>query len=234
MQLVEIAEKTVRFHLSQDKTNQFIVTTVSKTTNQQEMTVAEADLADAAVADMVETVVVEDLEETEMADVAEEDLVETVAEEDLEETDHQERCTRLHVQNVEKNVKFHSNQMDKNQFIVMNVSKTINQKEATVAVADLADVAVADMVETVAVEDLEETEMADAVPEDMAETAVVVEDLEETDLQEKCTQLHVQSVEQNVRFHSNQMEKNQFIVTTVSKKRNLQETTVDAEDISHF
>ena len=132
MQLVEIAEKTVRFHLSQDKTNQFIVTTVSKTTNQQEMTVAEADLADAAVADMVETVVVEDLEETEMADVAVEDLVETVAVEALEETDHQERCTRLHVQNVEKNVKFHSNQMDKNQFIVMNVSKTINQKEATV------------------------------------------------------------------------------------------------------
>ena len=133
MQLVEIAEKTVRFHLSQDKTNQFIVTTVSKTTNQQEMTVAEADLADAAVADMVETVVVEDLEETEMADAVPEDMAETAAAvEDLEETDHQERCTRLHVQNVEKNVKFHSNQMDKNQFIVMNVSKTINQKEATV------------------------------------------------------------------------------------------------------
>ena len=56
----------------------------------------------------------------------------TVAVVDLEETDHQERCTRLHVQNVEKNVKFHSNQMDKNQFIVMNVSKTINQKETTV------------------------------------------------------------------------------------------------------
>ena len=69
----------------------------------------------------------------------------TVAVADLEETDHQERCTRLHVQNVEKNVKFHSNQLDKNQFIVMNVSKTINQKEATVAVADLADVAVADI-----------------------------------------------------------------------------------------
>ena len=111
MQLVEIAEKTVRFHLSQDKTNQFIVTTVSKTTNQQEMTVAEADLADAAVVDMVETVVVEDLEETETADAVPEDMAETaVAVEDLEETDHQERCTRLHVQNVEKNVKFHSNQ----------------------------------------------------------------------------------------------------------------------------
>ena len=133
MQLVEIAEKTVRFHLSQDKTNQFIVTTVSKTTNQQEMTVAEADLADAAVADMVETVVVEDLEETEMADAVPEDMAETAAAvEDLEETDLQEKCTQLHVQSVEQNVKFHSNQMEKNQFIVTTVSKTRNQQETTV------------------------------------------------------------------------------------------------------
>ena len=68
----------------------------------------------------------------------------------------------------------------------------------------------------------------------MAEIAVVVEDLEETDHQERCTRLHVQNVEKNVRFHSNQMEKNQFIVTTVSKIRNQLEMTVDAEDISHF
>ena len=138
------------------------------------------------------------------------------------------------VEIAEKTVRFHLSQDKTNQFIVTTVSKTTNQQEMTVAEADLADAAVADMVETVVVEDLEETEMADAVPEDMAETAVVVEDLEETDLQEKCTQLHVQSVEQNVKFHSNQMEKNQFIVTTVSKRRNQQETTVDAEDISHF
>ena len=138
------------------------------------------------------------------------------------------------VEIAEKNVRFHLSQDKTNQFIVTTVSKTTNQQEMTVAEADLADAAVADMVETVVVEDLEETEMADAVPEDMAETAVAVEDLEETDLQEKCTQLHVQSVEQNVKFHSNQMEKNQFIVTTVSKRRNRQETTVDAEDISHF
>ena len=32
-------------------------------------------------------------------------------------------------------------------------------------------------------------------PADMAEITVAVEDLEETDLQEKCTQLHVQSVD---------------------------------------
>ena len=138
------------------------------------------------------------------------------------------------VEIAEKTVRFHLSQDKTNQFIVTTVSKTTNQQEMTVAEADLADVAVEDMVETVVVEDLEETEMADAVPEDMAETAAAVEDLEETDLQEKCTQLHVQSVEQNVKFHSNQMEKNQFIVTTVSKSVNQQETTVDAEDISHF
>ena len=138
------------------------------------------------------------------------------------------------VEIAEKTVRFHLSQDKTNQFIVTTVSKTTNQQEMTVAEADLADAAVVDMVETVVVEDLEETEMADAVPEDMAETTAVVEDLEETDLQEKCTQLHVQSVEQNVKFHSNQMEKNQFIVTTVSKRRNRQETTVDAEDISHF
>ena len=138
------------------------------------------------------------------------------------------------VEIAEKTVRFHLSQDKTNQFIVTTVSKTTNQQEMIVAEADLADAAVADMVETVVVEDLEETEMADAVPEDMAETAAVVEDLEETDLQEKCTQLHVQSVEQNVKFHSNQMEKNQFIVTTVSKSVNQQETTVDAEDISHF
>ena len=138
------------------------------------------------------------------------------------------------VEIAEKTVRFHLSQDKTNQFIVTTVSKTTNQQETTVAEADLADAVVADMVETAAAEDLEETEMADAVPEDMAETTAAAEDLEETDLQEKCTQLHVQSVEQNVKFHSNQMEKNQFIVTTVSKSVNQQETTVDAEDISHF
>ena len=139
MQLVEIAEKIVRFHLSQDKTNQFIVTTVSKTTNQQETTVAEADLADVAVEDMVETAVAEDLEEIEMADVVPEDMAETtVAEADLEETDLQERCTKQNVQTVETNVKFHSNQMEKNQFIVTTVSKTTNQQETTVDAEDIS------------------------------------------------------------------------------------------------
>ena len=123
MQLVEIVEKHVRFHLSQDKTNQFIVTTVSKTINQKEVTVVEADL--------VETAVVEDLVE---ADVEPEDMAETDAVvEDLEETDPHERCIQLLAQNVEQNVKFHSNQTEKSQFIVTTASKTRNQQETTVA-----------------------------------------------------------------------------------------------------
>ena len=121
MQLVEIVEIHVRFHLSQDKTNQFIVTTASKTINQKEVTAEEADL--------VETVVVEDLVE---ADVEPEDMAETTAVvEDLEETDLHERCTKQHVQNVEQNVKFHSNQTEKSQFIVTTASKTRNQQETT-------------------------------------------------------------------------------------------------------
>ena len=124
MQLVEIAEKTVRFHLSQDKTNQFIVTTVSKIINQQEVTAAVADLVDAAVADMVEVETV-DAEPADMVEIA-------VVAEDLEETDLHEKCTRQPVQNVEQNVKFHSNQVEKNQFIVTTVSKTRNQQETIV------------------------------------------------------------------------------------------------------
>ena len=121
MQLVEIVEIHVRFHLSQDKTNQFIVTTASKTINQKEVTAEEADL--------VETVVVEDLVE---ADVEPADMAETdVVVEDLEETDLHERCTKQHVQNVEQNVKFHSNQTEKSQFIVTTASKTRNQQETT-------------------------------------------------------------------------------------------------------
>jgi hypothetical protein len=130
MQNAEIVEKIVRFHLSQDKTNQFIVTTVSKITNQQETTVVEADLADAAVVDMVEA---------EMADEEPADMVEiAVAVEDLEETDLQEKCTKQNVQIVETNVKFHSNQTEKNQFIVTTVSKITNQQETTVDAEDIS------------------------------------------------------------------------------------------------
>ncbi len=130
MQNAEIVEKIVRFHLSQDKTNQFIVTTVSKITNQQETTVVEADLADAAVADMVEVETVDE-EPADMVEIA-------VAVEDLEETDLQEKCTKQNVQTVEMNVKFHSNQTEKNQFIVTTVSKITNQQETTVVAEDIS------------------------------------------------------------------------------------------------
>ena len=125
----------------------------------------------------------------------------------------------LLVEIVEKHARFHLSQDKTDQFIVTTVSKTINQKEATVVVDDL--------VETVVVDDL-----VDVEPEDMAETDVVVDDLEETDLHERCTQLLVQSVEQNVKFHSNQTEKSQCIVMTASRTRNQQEKNV--ADISHF
>ncbi len=121
MQLVEIVEIHVRFHLSQDKTDQFIVMTVFLTTDQNEVIVEEADLA--------ETVVAEDLVDVEPADMAETDVVA----EDLEETDPHERCIQLHVQSVEQNAKFHSNQTEKSQFIVMTASKTRNQQEKNVA-----------------------------------------------------------------------------------------------------
>jgi len=131
MQNAEIVEKIVRFHLSQDKTNQFIVTTVSKITNQQETTVVEADLVDAAVVDMVEVETVDE-EPVDMVEIA-------VAVEDLEETDLQEKCTKQNVQTVETNVKFHSNQTEKNQFIVTTVSKITNQQETTVVAEDISN-----------------------------------------------------------------------------------------------
>ena len=84
MQHVEIAVKNVKFHLSLVMTNQFIVTIASKTINQKEATVVEADL--------VETVVEADLVE---ADVEQEDMAEIAAVvEDLEEIDHHEKCTK--------------------------------------------------------------------------------------------------------------------------------------------
>jgi hypothetical protein len=59
-------------------------------------------------------------------------------------------------------------------------------------------------------------------------------DMVETDLREKCTKQHAEIAVTNVKFHSNQAETSQFIVTIASKITNQQETTVDAEDISHF
>ena len=95
-------------------TNQFIVTIVSKTTNQQETTVAEADLAEAAVDDMVEIETV-DAEQADMVEIA------AAVEADMVETDLQEKCTKQLVEIVVTNVKYHLNQEMRDQFIVTNV-----------------------------------------------------------------------------------------------------------------
>ena len=105
MQLVEIVETNVRFHLSQDKTSQCIVMIVFLIIDQKEVTVVEADLAATVVA---------------------EDLVAEGADEVALETEDHVKCTKLPVQNVEPNVKFHSNQMAKNQFIVMTAFPVTN------------------------------------------------------------------------------------------------------------
>ena len=107
MQLVEIVETNVRFHLSQDKTSQCIVMIVFLIIDQKEVT------AVAEEADLAETAVAEDLVVEEAVEVA------------LEIEDHV-KCTKLPVQNVEPNVKFHSNQMAKNQFIVMTAFPVTN------------------------------------------------------------------------------------------------------------
>ena len=98
----------VKYHLSQDKINQSIVAIASRITNQKEVT--------AVVADLAETAVAEDLADVELADMAET----TAVAEDLEEIDHHERCTKQHVETVVMNVKYHSNQVEKNQSIVTN------------------------------------------------------------------------------------------------------------------
>jgi uncharacterized protein (DUF2344 family) len=145
---------------------------------------------------------------------------------DMVETDLQEKCTKQLVEIVVTNVKFHSNQAETNQFIVMIASKITNQQETTVAEADLVEAAVDDMVEI---------ETVDAEQADMVEIAAAVEaDMVETDLQEKCTKQLVEIAVTNVKYHSNQAETNQFIVMIASKITNQQETTVDAEDISPF
>ena len=122
----------------------------------------------------------------------------------MEETDHHVKCTRQHVVIVAMNVKYHLSQDKTSQFIVMTASRIINQNEVTAVEADL--------VETVVVEDLVET--------------VVVEDLEIED-HVKCTKQPVETVAMNVKYHSNQVEKNQFIVMTAFQNTNWTE-------ISHF
>jgi len=93
------------------------------------------------------------------------------------------------------NVKFHSNQKTTDLFIAENVSKTTNRPQELVAdlVEDLAA-----MVEVIEVQDLVE-EMID---------------------HEKCLTQHAETVEMNVKFHSNQKTTDLFIAENVSKTTN--------------
>ena len=99
----------VKFHSSQDKTSQSIVTNVFRNTNQK---AEEAQ-------DLVEE-----------AQVAEEALVAEVAE-DLAAvealTEDREKCTRRLVETVARNVKFHSNHQETSQSIAANVFRVIEE-----------------------------------------------------------------------------------------------------------
>ena len=103
MQLVETVVNNAKFHLSQDRTSQSIVTNVFQTINQH----------------LEEAQVVEDLE----VEVAVE--VEVATEEALTE-DH-EKCTKRLVETVVRTVKFHSSQNKTSQSIVTNVFKAIEE-----------------------------------------------------------------------------------------------------------
>ena len=99
----------VKFHSSQDRTSQSIVTNVFRNTNQK---AEEAQ-------DLVEE-----------AQVAEEALAAEVAE-DLAAvealTEDREKCTKQLVETVARNVKFHSSHQETSQSIAANVFKVIEE-----------------------------------------------------------------------------------------------------------
>ena len=102
----------VKFHSSQDKTSQSIVTNVFRNINQK---AEEAqDLVEEALA-------------AEEAQVAEEALVaeDLAAVEAL--TEDREKCTRQLVETVARNVKFHSSHQETSQSIAANVFRVIEE-----------------------------------------------------------------------------------------------------------
>ena len=105
MPLVETVVRDAKSHLNQDKTNQSTATNVFKSINHK---AEEVDLAEGAQ-------VVEDL-------AAEEALAEEVA-----LTEDHEKCTKQLVETVVRNVKFHLNQKETSQSIVVNVFKVIKE-----------------------------------------------------------------------------------------------------------
>ena len=101
MQLVETVVNNAKFHLSQDRTSQSIVTNVFQTINQH----------------LEEAQVVEDLEVEVAAEVATEEAL----------TEDHEKCTKQLVETVVRTVKFHSSQNKTSQSIVTNVFKAIEE-----------------------------------------------------------------------------------------------------------
>jgi len=106
---VQTVATNVKFHSSQDKTSQSIVTNVFRNTNQK---AEEAqDLVEEALA----------AEEAQAAEVAE-DLAAVEA-----LTEDREKCTRRLVETVARNVKFHSSHQETSQSIAANVFKVIEE-----------------------------------------------------------------------------------------------------------
>ena len=102
----------VRFHSSQDKTSQSIVTNVFRNINQKaeeaQDLVEEAPAAEEALV-AEEAQVAEDLAAVEAL------------------TEDREKCTRRLVETVARNVKFHSNHQETSQSIAANVFKVIEE-----------------------------------------------------------------------------------------------------------
>ena len=102
----------VKFHLSQDKTNQFTATNVFRNTNQKaeeaQNLVEGAQVAEVALA-AEEAQVAEDLAAVEAL------------------TEDREKCTKRLVETVARNAKFHSSQKETSQSIAANVFKVIEE-----------------------------------------------------------------------------------------------------------
>ena len=97
MQLVGIVVSNARFHLSQNKTNQSTVTNVFQNISHK---AEEARVAEDLVAEVAVEVVL---------------------------TEGHEKCIRLHVEIVAKNVRFHLSQNKTSQSIAASVFKTIKE-----------------------------------------------------------------------------------------------------------
>ena len=98
---METVARNAKFHSSQDRTSQSIVTNVSQTINHK---AEEAQVAE---------------------DLAAEVATEVATEEAL--TEDREKCTKLLVETVARNAKFHSSHQETSQSTATNVFKVIEE-----------------------------------------------------------------------------------------------------------